>query len=439
MGDRRWLLAAFVAAASIGGATPGAALAAETTLQVVPVGHGSVNVAPDPKAVADPDGTPLPGIVSQVDGVRDDIKSGSRILTYDAGTQVTLTAAGGAAAGDGPATQFYKWSDDRCPPGPQCVLTLGEDPQTVAAMFTPQRVSVWLNGTGTVTAPGLTGTTVPPACAADAGFDLCTGDYDYGTPVTLHADSLAVITWLASIQGRPNLVLCDAIVANGSTCAVTADRPRWGSVGFGLIPTDQIPPEVSVRFRVAKSGSGSGTVRSQTLDCGGRCATDKTFGDTETLSAVPDDGSRFDHWQAACGPDPTCRLAVGPVTAVTAIFEKTPPPPPPPASPAQAPGHLPFIRTLVLDARVLNVDVRGHGRRRTVVIRLKVSDRASVSAQLMRGHRRLAADSWRLRPGVSLLRLKVPTRARPGKYIVRLTFSAHRQTKQINVRVRLRR
>jgi Divergent InlB B-repeat domain len=438
MGDRRWLLAAFVAAASIGGATPGAALAAETALQIVPVGHGSVSVAPDPKAVADPDGNPLADIVSQVDGVRDDIKSGSRILTYDAGTQVTLTATGGAAADDGPATRLYQWSDDRCPPGPQCVLTLGQDPQTVAAMFTPQRVSVWLNGTGTVTAPGLAGTTVPPACAADAGFDLCTGDYDFGTPVNLRAESPAAITWLTSIQGRPNLVLCDAIVANGSTCALAADRPRWGSVGFGFIPTDQIPPEVSVRFRVTKSGSGSGTVRSQTLDCGGRCATDKTFGDIETLTAVPDSGSRFDHWRAACGTDPACRLAIGPVTSVTAVFEKNSAPPPPPSS-APPSGNQRFIPGLSVNARVGKLRARGHGRRRTVLIPVEVSTRATVQAQLMRGHRRLASRSWRLRRGLSLLRLKVPARARSGKCTVRLTISAAGLTKKINRTVHLRR
>jgi Divergent InlB B-repeat domain len=439
MGDRRWLLAAFIAAASIGAAIPTAALAAETTLQIVPVGLGSVAVSPDPKAVADPDGNPLPDVVSEVDGVRDDIKSGSRILTYDAGTRVTLTAIGGPDTGDGPATRLYRWSDDRCPPGPQCVLTVDPEPESIAAIFTPQRVSVWLNGTGTVSAPGLTGTELPPACAADDGFDRCIGDYEVGTPVTLLADSPVAPTWLTSIQDRPSLVLCDAISPDGKSCAVTADRPRWASVGFGFNPVDQIPPEVSVRFRVLKSGSGSGTVRSQTLECGGRCATDRTFGDSETLVAVPDGGSHFEHWRAACGTDPTCRLAVGPVTAVTAVFERNSASSQAPAtSPSPAPGPSPRPRG-GLTARVVKLNVRGHGRRRAILIRLEVSAGASVRALLVRGHRRVASHHWRLSPGSSLLRIKVPTRARRGAYSVRLTVSGAGQTKRINVRVRLRR
>jgi hypothetical protein len=62
-----------------------------------------------------------------------------------------------------------------------------------------------------------------------------------------------------------------------------------------------VPPEVLVRFRIRKAGTGSGACAASRWDCGTSCAIDQTFGASETLQAVPDSGSRFDGWRAVRG------------------------------------------------------------------------------------------------------------------------------------------
>jgi hypothetical protein len=206
-------------------------------------------------------------------------------------------------------------------------------------------------------------------------------------------------------------------------------------VGFGgVAPDPAFPPEITVNFRVAKAGTGSGTVRSGSLDCGGRCTIEATFGTRETLTAVPDAGSRFGGWRAACGGTPTCSLAVGPVTSVTAIFERGAA-----GGGATTPGaKRPPRRALA--ARVLGLSVRGHGRRRTLSIRLRVNAAATVRARLLRGRRQIASHRWRVRrTGIHVLRMRVPTRARARTYTLRLSITGQGGTVRITRSVRLRR
>jgi len=68
------------------------------------------------------------------------------------------------------------------------------------------------------------------------------------------------------------------------------------------------------------------------------------------------------------------------------------------------------------------VVVRGRGRRRTVLFRLEVNATATVRANLARGGRRVATRRWRVRAGRPLLRLRVPARARPGRYLLGITI-----------------
>lgn len=431
---RRLILVALALASSA--AATGPARAADATLQVVPVGHGSVTFTPAPKPSDpnDPDACPSPTIAI---GSRTDLRSGSCTLTYNAGTVVTLVAHGGAATTDpdpepGPATQFRGWSDDRCQPAGAAACSLWLEPgfQSIAATFSPQRVSWWVVD-GSVTSPP---SPFPTVDCAGGSSTACVGkDYELGTSVTLTATGTA---WLEKPNPTNALTMCDSAI--GARCELSAVRPRWAAAASD--PTafqESVPPEVLVRFRVRKAGTGSGTVRGQSLDCGTSCAVDETFGGSQTLQALPDPGSRFDGWRPACGSAPTCRLAVGPVTAVTAVFERAssshgPSPGPPPTGPAPPNGRKP------LHARVLAMGVRGHGRRRTVLLRLEVGAGASVRAALLHGRRRVASRRWRVGPGAHLLRLRVPSRARPGRYRLRLTIEGNGQTQLITRRVRVR-
>jgi hypothetical protein len=418
------------------GVLGGAPVAAQaTTLKVVPIGHGTVSFTPAPQSPAASD--PCSGAAA---GQTTDLLSGSCAVTYAPGTVVRLQAIEGVAdpANDDPATTFRRWSDDRCPPGNTrvCELTVGSEPVTIAALFSPQRVSVQLEGaagTVSISPAGLLGGVQPAPCDV-ANVSQCHDDFDpdLSGPVTLTAAGIGP-TWApTAVDGR---TLCDSLVS--TTCSVVPAWPRWGSVGFGVPPNNQVPSAVTVNFRIAKAGNGSGTVRSTKLNCGGQCSIETGFGQTETLTAVPDSGSRFDGWRAACGSAPTCSLAVGPVTSLTAVFDRG-------AGGgagggATQPGGTKPPQSRAFAARVLRLSVRGHGRRRTISIRLRVNATATVRARLLRGRRQIAAHRWRVRTGIHVLRMRVPPRARPGNYKVRLSINGGSRTVRITRNVRLRR
>ena len=419
----RHLLAGALALVAFG-AVPAAAHAG--TLQVVPVGLGSVTVSPPATtAVPDPDFNSSACTVTGTSGGRTDL-GGACTLTYPAGTTVTLQATGGDD-GDGPVTTFRRWSDDRCPGAGPCTLTVGADDQTVAALFGPQRVSVIVtdtSGTSTVTS-------APGALAACSLSSLC-GDFEPDVPVTFTAVG-ATPVWLPNDSRRG--VLCD--VSPDVTCHVLPAWPRWISVGFdGEAPQPAFPPEITVNFHVGKTGAGSGTIRSGSLNCGGQCTTKATFGANETFTATPDNGSRFAGWRAACGNAATCRLAVGPVTSLTAVFDKAAGA----VAGTKSPGTTKPRRRAALSARVLGLSVRGHGRRRTLSIRLRVNAASTVRARLLRGRRQVASHRWRVRrAGIQVLRMRVPVGARAGSYRVRVTVSGRGRTLRFTRGVHVRR
>jgi hypothetical protein len=426
---RRVLLAALLVTVGAS-AAPSTALAVPTTLQLVLVGGGSVDFTPDPLPSMDQDACAGSPVASGREELSD------CTLTYEAGTTVTLTATGDPPDGFGDATSLGRWSDARCSAPNPCTLAVGAEPETVAALFTPQRVSAAVVGGGTLTAEygGVT-QTLQDGCSGPPADVACT-DVPLGAVVTMSAAPTTAgdpVTWAPKADGA-DLPFCDE--PSPPPCHVTADRPRWVSVAFGAgaePETSAIPPEVLVHFRVRKAGTGSGTVRSPGIDCGGDCADDRKFGDTQTLVAEPDSGARFDRWAGACGSSPRCSLAFGPVTALTAVFERLAPGPTPGGPGGGPSGNRP------LRARVVRLVVRGHGRKRTVLIRLEVNAPSSVRGTLLKGRHRVTTRRWRVAAGTPLLRLRVPRRTRPGVYRVRLSIRGAGQVRQLSQRVRIRR
>jgi List-Bact-rpt repeat protein len=414
------------------------ARAADSTLQVVPIGLGTVHVDQAPEQQRNTDSADCnhgKGTDQDFASNRDDV-SGECTLTYPAGTVVTLTATGsddfdGVASDDGPPTTFRRWSDDRCPSANSCTLTIGVGAQTVSALFSPQRVSVSAEGDpgGSVTSSvGELSQQGTPGCDTSSGLNCVVDvDPDLATPVVLTAGPDP--KWATD----PLRLLCDSIAPDQSTCSITPAWPRWASVGTGSFdaPGSPKPPDISVRFHVAKSGGGSGTVRGGLLDCGTECAATQSFGAPETLQAIADSGSRFVGWRGACGSSPTCRLAIGPVTAVTAVFER--------AVSQNGPTTGPTPTPTPRKSRLVKLNVRGHGRKRAILMRVELGGPASVRARLLRGRRQVTARRWQLKAGSYLLRMNVPARVRPGRYRVALTVSGGGQTQQITRPVRLRR
>ena len=329
--------------------------------------------------------------------------------TYAPGQLVTLTAAPNAAG-----VSFVGWSDERCPGTGACTLPMDADLQSITALFSPQRLLVQTSPDG---AEGVS-TDAGPCQKLVANNDtyLDCGRFPIFSDVTLRADppNDTAATWFDSqCHGTTQ----DPV--KQPSCTVSVYNLTWAHVSFDGQTPNGTPPQVSVRFRVLKRGNGSGTVRSGSLDCGNGCAIQEDFGTRENLQAKPDSGSTFGGWQGACGPAPTCSLAVGPVTAVVAAFNALPSP-----SPGSSPGSQPSRATPRFTARLRRFVVSGHGRKRRILMRVQVNARAIVGARLAtrRGHR-VTSKRWRVGAGTPLLRLKVPARTRRGTYRLAVSLS----------------
>jgi len=421
----RRTFAALAGAIAIGalGASPSAAHpeaptasagAGTVTLDVVPNGNGTVSRDPAPAGSA------------ACAGSADELRKCS--FDYPRGAEVTLTAEP-----DAPGVRFLGWSDQRCPGTGPCVLPMDADRQSVSALFTPQRIRVAFAGPGTVSTvehgPCL------PAPPPDDVWLLDCGEFDLLSRVTLHAapeDDSKPPRWNATSCEPP------APKPGDTTCTVTVNSVTWANVIFGGTPGGDMNPTVTVYFRVVKRGSGSGTVRGESLDCGTACAVEKRFGRRETLVADAAPGSSFAGWRGGCSTTPTCSLAVGPVTTVVAVFDaegrSTRSEPSQSGSPDSQQSH----RRTRFVARLRRIAVTGHGRHRRVLMRVSVNARAVVTASLRRGRVRVASRRWRIGAGSPLLRMRVPARARRGVHRLRLSIrDGDGHATRISRRVRL--
>ena len=173
---------------------------------------------------------------------------------------------------------------------------------------------------------------------------------------------------------------------------------------------------IMVHFRVLKRGTGAGVVRGAEIECGTDCAVDRVFGKRQTLIAEPAPGSTFAGWVGGCSTNPQCSLAVGPVTSIAAVFT-----PAAGSTPATAPVSNRTQRRRVL-ARLRSVRVIGHGPRRTIVMRLQVTEPAAVRVRLSRGGGALVSRRTRFSAaGVRVVRMVVPRRVHRG--LCRLTVT----------------
>jgi hypothetical protein len=397
-------LCALAAAPSMAGAAPPDPGGGAATLDIIPDGNGMVTVSPAPAGAAACTGSP------------DELGH----CAYDVapGEDVTLTAVPNAEPPEvEPKTSFAGWSDARCPGTRPCTLRIDSDWQSVTALFSPQRVKVKSRGPGTVTTAG--GEACESKQEGRRRFLDC-GRFPILSRVTLRAnpseptDPLGppvIATWEPSLCEPPAPMKGDLL------CTVSVYGPTEGTVGFDDEPGGDVKPAISVHFRVRKQGSGAGTVRSESLDCGRQCALDGHFGDRETLVADPAPGSTFTGWRGMCSSAPRCALAVGPVTSVVAIFDDAATAkggsgasdPEPGARREPSRTSAPFV------ARLRRIAVTGHGRHRSVLMRVRVNAPATVAAVLRRGRHRVAGGLWRVRAGTPLLRLRVPARARSGR------------------------
>jgi hypothetical protein len=221
------------------------------------------------------------------------------------GTKVTLTAT--------PATgsRFSGWSGDVCnsvATGP-CVFAAAGVSETVSATFQlkKQQLTVTSRPSGNV----VNGVSLPGGATIDCGSGgaVCTGVFDYGTPVTLQATpnaGFAFVNW------------------TGTACAGSTNA----TCAFALKANVSVTPNFRARtlVTIVKAGNGAGTVSGLGISCGADCSQAEFDGRPVTLTAAPAVGSSFSGFTGDC-VSLTSQCTVPPEgknQTVTATFELQP-------------------------------------------------------------------------------------------------------------------
>ncbi|MEM8860807.1 MAG: choice-of-anchor Q domain-containing protein, partial [Chloroflexota bacterium] len=94
-------------------------------------------------------------------------------------------------------------------------------------------------------------------------------------------------------------------------------RPAGSGCGMGAFELE------SFSFQITITGTGSGRISStvSTLNCETDCSGEIYAGTVVTLTAVPEEGSRFVGWTGACTGTEECVVTVAEINNVGAIFE----------------------------------------------------------------------------------------------------------------------
>jgi hypothetical protein len=220
------------------------------------------------------------------------------------GTSVSLTAT--------PATgsRFTGWSGDVvCNGVGPCMFTAADVSQTVSATFLlkKQQLTVTSRPSGNV----VNGASLPGGATIDCGNGgaVCTGVFDYGTPVTLRATpkaGFAFVNW------------------TGTACAGSTNA----TCAFALKANVSVTPNFRARtlVTIVKAGNGAGTVSGLGISCGADCSQTEFDARTVTLTAAPAVGSRFVGFSDACvsSTSPCSFVPSGDSQTVTATFALLP-------------------------------------------------------------------------------------------------------------------
>jgi hypothetical protein len=269
----------------------------------------------DHEAIATFDQTPDPGDKTlTVTAKGDENDDGGNISgedidcdTGDTDCTTDVTAGSTLTMVETPDTGFVfgGWSGSCSGTGRSCTLLMDAD-KSATGTFRKPKLSVSVNGNGTVTGGGI-------ACTTGSSSG-CSSDENAGDDVTLSATPGSG----GSFQSWSG---CTS--SSGATCTVsmTADRSVTanfsgsGSGGGGGGGTSY-PLSVSV--------TGSGTVTGGGITCGvggTTCSAGHPAGTNVTLTATPSSGQSFREWGGACsGTSPTCSLTMSAARSVTATF-----------------------------------------------------------------------------------------------------------------------
>ena len=195
---------------------------------------------------------------------------------------------------------FSGWSGDCSGSSRSCTMVMDGD-KSATGTFRKPRLTVSVNGNGTVTGGGI-------ACTSGSSSG-CTADADAGTDVTLTA---------TPASGGSFNSWSGCTTTSGATCTVTmsADRSVTANFSGGSVAPTTFPLSVSV--------TGNGTVTGGGINCGEggtACSANLATGTNVTLTATPNAGETFTAWGGACsGSSRTCSLTMSAARNITATF-----------------------------------------------------------------------------------------------------------------------
>ena len=189
----------------------------------------------------------------------------------------------------------------------------------------------WTNSAGapTISRANLDGT------AVDSNFIVAGTDESLPNGLEISGQYIYWTLFSSNAMGRANLdgSGVDTSFISPLSGGLTAARALKGSAHGAAVSASGGPASVAIseyELRVSKSGSGTGTVKSEPsgIDCGSACT--KSFWEAQrvTLSATPSDGSTFTGWSGSCsGAAANCTVTMSQARSVTANFNELPPPP----------------------------------------------------------------------------------------------------------------
>jgi uncharacterized repeat protein (TIGR02543 family) len=203
----------------------------------------------------------------------------------------------------------FRWTGgDICSGSGTCLASMSANHSAVG-QFTLNRHSLLvanrLNGSVVNVQP------LPGGAGIDCGNGdaVCSGVFDWGTPIALQATPVAGFTFV-------NWTGTACAGSTNSTCA------------FALKANVTVTPNYRARtvVTVVKAGNGAGTVSGPGISCGGTCSAAELDAKPVKLTATPAVGSRFLGFTDACvSSTSTCTFVpAGDSQTVTATFERIP-------------------------------------------------------------------------------------------------------------------
>jgi hypothetical protein len=392
-----------------------------------------------------------------------DLASTGCILNRPIGSTLTFTAAPEPVTGPEPGTDpdpnppvqssFVGWSRPECEGTGPCTITVDDNPDAIAAHFTPVWLEVLVNGVGTVTADGAT------VASPDCPDGRCIiGLFQTGTRVSVTATpTQEPLTTGWGFGCDP----FDSDLLAGRCVIEMANIRNFVSVGFqGQTPSAQPPYNLSKPVIVKRAGSGEGRVEgsgtdaegiSWRIDCGSDCKlTGIQYQTRVRLRAIEASGSTFERWAGPpCGGQTVCTFTAGKYPTVRAAFSRnasasassassssssSDPGPGPGSDPGPGPGSAPF------SVSVSRATASGRRAKRRIVVTLTTNRSARATLRLTRKGRRVTSRTFALPAGTRTLTAKVPRGTRAGWYRLSLDVTAADGTrKSFSKRLQLRR